>query len=949
MRPPRLALACLGLLAVIVFARMPQVVAQLAEPDPMTLDGTWRFALDPAGNGIEEAWWARTLKGTATLPGTLPGQGIGAPITLDTRWTGQIVDRSFFTSPEYEPHRAPGNIKVPFWLQPETYYAGPAWFQRDVDIPAAWRGRRITLTLERPHWQTLVVLDRRVIGSNDSLSTPHEYDLGTGVDPGRHVLTVRVDNSLLVDIGVNSHSISDHTQGNWNGIVGRIALQAGPPVWIDDLQVFPSVSTKSVRVVGRIGNATGLDGGGIVGLTPAPLFPQGDRGRVVDVPVTWRAGGGSFEATVPLGSGAAAWDEFTPALHTLTARLPGGASKVVTFGVREVATSGTQITVNGQPRFLRGTLECAIFPKTGHPPTDVPSWERIIGVAKAHGLNHLRFHSWCPPEAAFVAADRLGFYLYVEAASWANQSTMLGAGLPVDDWVWRETDRILRAYGNHPSFVHDVVRQRTRRTPREVPGEVDHREPGTRPAAALHGRRGLAADHRESVPRDVGPSHPAVGGGADVPNQRAAAGDAHGLPRVRRCPSRAGREPRDRSVVRVPELRRDVEVHGLPEAEELRDLSRDRLRAHGLEAQARDFLIASGKLQTLCYKEDIESALRTPGMAGFELLDLHDFPGQGTALVGVLDPFWESKGYVTADAYRRFAGATVPLARLDRRVFTGDDTLIADVEVAHFGAAAIERAAARWRLTGADGRDVAGGDFTPVSIPVGRGTSLGTVRVPLRRLGAPAKYSLVVSVPGGENDWDVWVYPPLVGSDDTGVLVTPALDAKALDALASGGRVLLTLPPTSVKNDTRAPVKLGFSSIFWNTAWTGRQGPTTLGILVDPVHPVFAQFPTESHSNWQWWYIVSRAGAMILDGLPTELRPLVQVIDDWFTARKLGLVFEARVNGGRLMVTSIDLEEGSTRNPVARQLRASIVGYMRSRRFDPAVVLTPEQVASLVK
>ena len=106
-------------------------------------------------------------------------------------------------------------------------------------------------------------------------------------------------------------------------------------------------------------------------------------------------------------------------------------------------------------------------------------------------------------------------------------------------------------------------------------------------------------------------------------------------------------------------------------------------------------------------------------------------------------------------------------------------------------------------------------------------------------------------------------------------------------------------------------MKLGFSSIFWNTAWTARQAPTTLGVLVDPAHPAFAAFPTESHSNWQWWYLVSRAGAMLMDPLPRDVRPIVQVIDDWFTARKLALAFEARVNGGRLLVTSIDLDERS--------------------------------------
>jgi hypothetical protein len=914
------------------------------------LNGTWRFALDRGGKGIEESWWRRRLAGSASLPGTLTGQGIGDPVTLATPWIGQIVDRSFFTEPEYEAYRQQGRIRVPFWLQPERYYSGAAWYQSDIDIPADWEGRRIVLKLERPHWQTLVALDGTVVGSNDSLSTPHEYDLGTRLVRGPHVLTIRVDNSLVVDIGVNSHSISDHTQGNWNGIVGRMTIEAAAPVWIDDLQVFPDVPGKAVRVVGRIGNVTGRAGQGQVRLAAQRTdAATADAVPPLLVPVSWNAAGGAFEARYLLGAGAVTWDEFSPALYRLSASLPdAGSAKTVTFGLRDIGTAGTQFTVNGRRTFLRGTLECAIFPKTGHPPTDVASWERILRIAKAHGLNHLRFHSWCPPEAAFEAADRVGVYYYVEAASWANQSTRLGVGLPVDDWVRRETDRILRAYGNHPSFV--LMSQGN--------------EPGGRDTEYL---ARWVTDNRVRDPRRL---YTGAAGWPQIPeNQfhvapdpRVQAWGAGLTSRINAKPPETRTDYRDYIAARpvpvvsheigqwcvYPKLDEVAKYTGYLKAKNF-EIFAERLRAHHLEGQASDFLMASGKLQTLCYKEDIESALRTPGMAGFELLDLHDFPGQGTALVGVLDPFWDSKGYVTPDAYRRFAGPTVPLARLDCRVFTTADILTADIEVAHFGAAPIERVAARWRLAGESGLVAAEGVLPVTTIPVGTGTLLGHLRIPLGRLPAPRRYSLVVSVPGGENDWDVWVYPPRVDVSARGVLVTPGLDDAALQRLSSGGRVLLTIPPDRVRNDEARPVKLGFSSIFWNTAWTGRQAPTTLGVLVDPAHPAFRAFPTEFCSNWQWWYLVTRAGAMIVDALPADLRPIVQVIDDWFTARKLALAFEARVNGGRLLVTSIDLERGIDQNIVARQFRASLLEYARSERFAPTVTLTPEQVRSLTK
>jgi hypothetical protein len=349
------------------------------------------------------------------------------------------------------------------------------------------------------------------------------------------------------------------------------------------------------------------------------------------------------------------------------------------------------------------------------------------------------------------------------------------------------------------------------------------------------------------------------------------------------------------------------------------------------------------------------------------LLDLHDFPGQGTALVGVLDPFWGDKGYVTAGEYSRFCNRTVPLARLNKRVFTTDAQLEADIEVAHFGPAPLETTATTWKLVGENRKVVVSGKLPPCHIPVDNGTALGSVRFDLRDVPSPARYKLVVTLgrtssptqsgslgsrsalPTIENDWDVWIYPPTVDTQaPQGVVLAEDLNDEAMAALNSGGKVLLLIPPSRVKGDQSAKVELGFSSIFWNTAWTHRQAPTTLGILCDPKHPALAAFPTDYHSNWQWWYLISQAGAMILDDLPKELHPTVQVIDDWVTSRKLGLVFEARMGAGKLLVCSIELHKDLEHNPVARQLLHSLSYYMNSSRFKPTVTLAPAEVRSLM-
>lgn len=964
-------------------------LASAAPADALSLAGRWRFALDRVDVGITEQWFDRKLDGSIKLPGSLPGQGIGDPVTVDTKWIGGIVDKSWFTAPQYEPYRRPGNVKVPFWLQPEKCYAGAAWYQRDIEVPKAWVGRRVVLMLERPHWETRVWVDGTLMGVQNALGTPHEYDLGQ-LEPGRHRLTVRVDNRMVVDVGENSHSVSDHMQGNWNGIVGRIELSASSPLWIEQLSIFPRLDGP-VRVQINVRNAPVFDP--VSGTIQAAVREKRTGRQVGQARVEFNYPRGirtdhrhewvthdTKEMVVTLDAPPNLWSEFSPELYEVTARLEANDGRYTdsaseTFGFREIATQGTQFLINGRKTFFRGTLDCCTYPKTGHPPTDVAEWKRIIGVAKAHGLNLIRFHSWCPPEAAFAAADELGFYFHVEASSWPNQSTTLGDGKPVDQWLYEETDRILKYYGNHPSFIL-----------------MPHgNEPGGKKHAAWLAKwvdHYKARDSRRLWTSGAGwPQIPENQWHCD-PHPRVQAWGGGLKSRINALPPETRTDYRDYiQKWTVPVISHEIGQWCVyPNFDEITkytgylkpknfEIFRDTLQAHRMGDQARWFLLASGKLQTLCYKEDIESALRTPGMGGFELLDLHDFPGQGTALVGVLDPFWEGKGYVTAQEYSRFCNRTVPLARLSKRVFTTDEKLEADVEVAHFGPTPIPEAVASWRLVDDSGKALLVGELPARMIPVDNGIVLGSVSISLKAVPAPARYKLVVSLrnserglqgastsPGSrrgsgvntalperfENDWDVWVYPPQVStqaSDD--VAVVEELSDDALAMLNGGGKVLLMIPPQRVKNAAPDKVALGFSSIFWNTAWTRRQAPTTLGILCDPRHPALADFPTDYHSNWQWWYLITHAGAMILDDLPRNLRPTVQVIDDWFTARKLGLVFEAKLGKGRLIVCSIDLRNGLEQNPVARQMLHSLLNYMGGREFKPVVQVTAGQVRGL--
>jgi hypothetical protein len=909
--------------------------------------------LDREDRGEADQWFGRDLADVIVLPGVLTAQGFGDPVSMQTKWTGNI-NQIWQSDPYYKQYQTPGNFKMPFWLQPDRHYVGAAWYQRQIEVPPNWQGKRLALFLERPHWKTTVWLDDRCLGSQDSLGTAHVYELGVNVPAGKHRLTIRVDNRMIVDVGNNAHSVSDHTQGNWNGIAGRIELQATDPVWIDDVRVYPNIKDKTVKVSVSIGNGTGTSGAGTLTIQvaqPPSAEVQSPPGvGVLHVPVSWTAQGGSVEGICPMGDDCRLWDEFRPNLYTMTVDLKGPNCQdraSVQFGMREVGTQGTRIAVNGTPIFLRGTLECCIFPLTGHPPTDVDSWKRVIRICKAHGLNHIRFHSWCPPEAAFVAADELGFYYHVECSAWAT----VGNGGPFDKWLYRESEAMVKAYGNHPSFTFMAYGN----------------EPGGKNQNRFLGD--FVSYWKKKDPRRL---YTSAAGWPLLPENDYYSTPA---PRIQQW----GQGVQSRVNAKPPETMTDyrefVEQHknapvvsheigqwcvypnldemtkykGLLKARNF-EIFQDQLERHGMLSQARDFLMASGKLQALLYKEDIESALRTPGFGGFQLLDLHDFPGQGTALVGVLDPFWGSKGYITARQYRRFAGPIVPLARLERRIFEAGDIVKARIELAQFGPVDIEDVTAFWKIRGTDGIVAAGG-FPHQTVKTGTLSTLGEIQAKLPDNAKAQKLNLEVAIHGTEaaNDWDLWVFPKDVSTEPADdILITRELNEAALDRLHQGGKVLFLPSPQAIRNDEHHPLVMGFSSIFWNTVWTNWQPPHTLGILCDPSHPALEQFPTEYHSNWQWWELIHQAAPFIVTA-HRGLHPVVQVIDDWVTARRLALIFEARVGKGKLLACGCDLVTDLDKRPVARQMRHSLLAYMADARFDPKFDLTPPQLQDLLK
>jgi hypothetical protein len=920
----------------------------------LSLAGEWKFRIDSLDLGIKNEWYNDVAVETVRLPGSMAENGKGDEVILKTDWTGEIVDRTYFTQKKYERYRLPGNIKIPFWLKPVKYYKGPAWYQKEVEIPSGWNGKNVMLYLERPHWGSTVYINEKKAGSENSLAVAHQYDITDLLIPGKNRISIRIDNRVIVPVGINSHSITDHTQSNWNGIVGDISLKAISKTYIRDIRVYPDIQGQKAKIIVSIANKSKTSFKGEV-FAQAKSFNTDSPSNLSSIVVSANTSSSDLQLVIdyPMGDKILLWSEFSPSLYKLSVNLKGSNGVLIdslsqNFGMRDFKTRGTCFEVNGRQIFLRGTLECCIFPITGYPPTDVYSWIKVLRTIRDYGLNTVRFHSWCPPEAAFIAGDQLGMYFQIECSSWANSGTSIGDGGIIDEYIYREGDKILSAYGNHPSFCMLAYGN----------------EPAGNNQNIYLGKLltyWKAKDNRRVYTSGAGwPVIPENDYNliADPRIQRW----GEGLKSIinREAPQTMFDYNDIISKFTIPTVSHEIGQWCVyPDFKEISkytgvfkptnfEIFRESLSENEMGDQEEDFLTASGKLQALCYKADIEAALRTPGFAGFHLLQLHDFPGQGTALVGILNPFFESKGYITSEEFRMFCSETVPLARMQKMIYRNIEAFKASVEIAHFGYKPIENAEVICQVTNEKGDIIHKEKFTKDKIEIGNCTKIGLYQMDLSDLKKAQRLTLEILISNTpfRNRWDFWVYPVKQEASSGRVLITDKLDKNAEMFLKVGGSVLL-LNFGKIGKEKGAGVAIGFSTVFWNTAWTNNQPPHTLGILCDPKHPVFTDFPTEFHSNWQWWDPVSHSQAMIINGFPAKLKPLIQPIDTWFENRRLALAFETRTGGGKLLVCSIDLKNLSDDRLVSKQLLLSLLKYMNSDLFSPEAEVSIEKINDL--
>lgn len=989
----------------------------------LDLNGAWEFRLDAGKEGIQKKYYGQELEDVIVLPTTTAEAEKG--IRGESKETGYLT----------EPY----------------HFEGYAWYARMIEIPKEHMGDLAQLVIERTR-VSYVWIDEHFVGTQDSFAAAHRYDLTEYLTDVSHRLTVMVSNTDYKTGG--GHMTSPDTQTNWNGMLGEIALVLEPAVRVENLRVDAKAADRSVEVrftATYRKNETGREGRSIPeerNVTACCTVRRCTSGTEADEPLLreYREIRQQEEQKeyvwnmeIPAEREIALWNEYTPNLYEVTVEITeqkreghtaSGTVKTM-IGFRDLHSDGKYIFLNDLPVMLRGKHDGMIFPITGYAPMDQEAWRSVFCIAKEYGINHYRFHTCCPPEAGTAAADELGIYLAPELPFWG---TVAGEEETEHDregrmWLLDEGFRILREFGNHPSFVifslgnelwgdqqvlNDILGQYKAADGRHlyVQGsnnfqfcpvilENDDFFSGVRFAKERLIRGSYAMcdapqghiqtrmpDNCHSYDEAIRPQQ-ASGESESKPEQsvaqmtekntggKAAAGEVEiqfgtGTKKVKA-------EKGEELIPQVPVVSHEIGQYefypdydeigkytGVLQPENLR-IFRERLADKGMLHMAQPFFLAAGQLAVACYKRELETAFRSRELAGFQLLDLQDFTGQGTALVGILNAFMENKGLISAEEWREFCSDRVIMLSFPTYVYeTGS---VFDYE------ALLCNMRPEWADCETGTAEQVGVRFTVELSERGSGKVLAYAvhdsiweRTRLKSLGhgslvIPAgdepimlRVAVTAAVCGSDrilakNHYDIYAYPPAKKQHlDSHIPVTVTSDkTRMLAGLQAGERVLFfgnsieeaySMEGTYCTDFWCYPM---FASISESM---GRPLPIgTMGLCMDQEHPIFTKFPTEGYTTPQWWRIVTGARVAILDELQVE--PLVWMVDHFSRNHKLGLVYEAKVGAGSLLVCQADLS--SQDSPESNRFYDSLLAYVSSEKFRPQEQIAEEWLEKVYK
>jgi hypothetical protein len=899
------------------------------------LSGQWQFSTDTGNVGLQQKWFAKDLTDVINLPGTTDSNHKGF---LNSDTTTMHLNRVY-------------------------KYEGAAWYRKKINVPELFKNKHFELILERTK-STKIWIDERFIGESHILQSPQHFDLTGYLSTGEHTITICVNNDLKLTLYGNVHIYSDDTQTNWNGILGKILIEASSKTYISDLKIYPDINNKKLQLQLSVVNGLNIENADIE-LQLNRLWKGEDKKLYTSTKTVHCDSIINIEYC--LDDEMILWDDYQQPLYQLTAVMINSSfrdSKTTSFGMRKFAANGKQFTINGRTTFLRGKHDACVFPLTGHPPMEVEGWKKVFENAKSYGINHYRFHSYCPPEAAFDAADELGIFLQPELPFWGGLENDTIASMLRDEGI-----AMLKSFANHPSFVmfgagneiwsgHDRVEKITQVLKKYNPGilystgannNIGYAGPGE--CSDFH----IAA--RTPYEHDTTLTHTRL--------THAFADSRDGGILNTQYPSTLMNYDYVVSAINVPLISHEIGQYQVyPDYDEIKkytgvlrawnlEIFRNRLLKSGMIAQNKEFQKASGAWSAICYKAEMETALRTKQLAGFQLLDLQDYPGQGTALVGILDAFMDSKEVISRESWLQSCNDIVLLLEFPKYCWQTNEVFNAELKIANYSNKIISDDV-EWKLQNEEGEIYNNGYFSIIEIKNGGLTGISKISTPLNYSSRAEKLTINLKLKGNgySNSYPIWIYPALQPDiNPDGVIITDELDEIIIAELESGSKVLLLPNAESVKSKS---VEGLFPPDFWNygmfkgiSEYVKKPvSPGTLGILTNPAHPIFNNFPTESHTNWQWFSIIKASSPVILNNTPDNYKPIVQVIDNLERNAKLGLIFEFAVGKGKLLICTSRLNEILSK-PEGLNLYQSILNYMRSDDFAPALQVDKEFLSEL--
>ena len=954
------------------------------------LNGKWHVVLEDGTTGQMD------------LPGTLDENGIGHRDVGANQW-----------HPDAVLGNAAGEIDkdapIATRFTRRHTYEGEARISRKITVPDYGTDRLFVLAERARALRLLVDGEVCRVFRQGTLSTPYIFEL-TGAAPGEHEFTFLSDNSYpgMPKAAIcYSSAATDETQTNWNGILGECSMYTRPQNFIDSLRVYPRAVKKEEK-----NKAGGYVLDVCVELAPGAKEIYKDTKIVLQsealaaeelentqtlTEIISCSGEGLTEAgtdkeenpktveiwfrDLPLRENVKLWDEDEGNLYEMAVTLDNGMSAEdkggstaecrTRFGIRSFGDNGSgRLALNGRTIFLRGEANCAEYPETGHPPMTIPEWKEMLLKYRSYGINCVRFHSHCEPEAAFAAADELGMLLQPELSHWDPKDAF---GTEESYRYYRaELAGLLKTYANHPSFVmltlgnelqaQDEGRERMRELVR-MAKRMDPTRLYANGSNAFYGEEGCDPEsdfYTSQSCKDV-VIRGTFSGMRGYLNENYPSADRtydEAMAEIRKEYQKPVFSFEVGQFEVLPDFEELESFHGISDPVNLK-LIKKRVEERGLLPTWKKYVEATGELSRLAYREEIEAAMRTRELSGISLLGLQDFPGQGTALVGMMNSHLEPKPYDFArpERFREFFQECRILVKLPHYTYEAGERLIAEVEAANFGKGNIEGVFC-WTLAEkksvsengncepaeikSKNTVIATGEDTEITIcRPGSYTEVGSLDIPLDFVEKNTALTLKVRIGDCISAYPIWVYRKTTPVCPENVYETRAFDVKTREILQNGGRVYLS--PDADKESLPNSIKTQFTTDFWSVGtFADQEGG--MGQLIDTEHPIFKEFPTDFHTDWQWWIMASKRAVI----LPHPMKTIITEMDSYAFLRPMAQMIEFRCLKGKVLLSTMELHK-SQQYPEARALQASIYTYLSGENFEPAEEITEEELSMLVR